>query len=244
MVKKILLCFVASLFLFPALVFAKEDDFVILSENTKYYKTETYSEGINKNKSITYEITKEEYDSVNVEEMLRSNPTTVNTTYKSMTSSISANGNYYRYKNVLNWKTMPSTRSYDIIGIGFLQSVKVHSNTTYFEQYYCYTGGSCYYSYSNTPQIFVSGAGTSFKLPSGNLNTLRQTFYFDVEKNTNNTIYSQYAYGDYSHATSTVSQSDATNYSVIQSGAIYLDSSIASYYDSIPTATASWSGSW
>ena len=244
MAKKLLICFVISLFLIPSIVFAQEESFVTISENTKYYKTETYSEGINRNRSVTYEITKDEYDSVDAEEALRSNPTTVNTTYKSMTSSILTNGSYYRYKNVLNWKTMPSTRSYDIIGIGFLQSVKVHSNTTNFEQYYCYTGGSCYYSYSNTPQIFVSGAGTSFKLPSGNLNTLRQTFYFDVEKNTNSTIYSQYAYGDYSHATSTISQSNAMNYSVIQSGAIYLDPSISNYYDSISTATSSWTGSW
>lgn len=44
-----------------------------------------------------------------------------------MTTSILSNGNRYRYKVVLEWENMPSTRSYDVIGIGFLASVKVAS---------------------------------------------------------------------------------------------------------------------
>lgn len=239
--KRICLFIIAFVFLFvPSIVFA-EEDFELLSEETKYYKTITSK--VDKNRSLTFEITKEEYDTVNPNES-RSNPTTHETTYKSMTSSILANGSYYRYKNVLNWKKMPANRSYDIIGIGFLQSVKVHSNTTYFSQYYCYTSGGCYTTTTNYPQIFVSGAGTSFLLPSGNLNTLRETFYFDVEKNTNNTITTQKAYADYSHATSSVTLTNSQNYSVIQSGGIVLDTSISSYYDSMATAVATWTGSW
>ena len=81
-------------------------------------------------------------------------------------------------------------------------------------------------------------------MPSGNLNTLRETFYFDVEKNTNNTITTQKAYADYSHATSSVTLTNSQNYSVIQSGGIVLDTSISSYYDSMATAVATWTGSW
>jgi len=234
---------VTCLFLLPSVALAEENDFKVVSETTKYYKTETILNGLNKNNSITYEISKEEYDSVDDENM-RSNPTTVETTYKSMTSTILANGSYYRYKNVLNWKKMPSTRSYDIIGIGFLQSVKVHSNTTYFNQYYCYSSGGCYTTTTNYPQIFVSGAGTSFALPTGSLSTLRETFYFDVEKNTTNTITLQYAFADYSHATTTVSLADSKKYSVVQSGGIFLNTSISGYYDSITTADSSWTGTW
>ena len=52
-----------------------------------------------------------------------------------------------------------------------------------------------------------------------------------------------YADGDYAHATSTVTASQATGYYVNQVG-IMLHSGIASYYDSISSAEARWSGSW
>ncbi len=235
-------CFIMFvLLLVPKTVFALENDFKLISEVTKYYRVETNLY----NDTVSFEISKEEYNAADTSiKLLRSDSTVIETTYKSMTSSIFTNGNFYRYQNVLNWKKMPSCRSYDIIGIGFLQSVKVKSNTIYFEQYYCHSDGSCYTSKTNYPQIFVSGAGTSFKLPTGNLTTLRQTFYFDVEKNTNNMIYSQYAYGDYAHATSTVSLLNSTSYSVVQSGGIFLNSSVANNYDTITNAVASWSGSW
>ena len=244
MKKIIIVLMLFGFFLIPSLVFANNNDdetYKLLSQTTKYYKTITYEDS--SSKSITYEITKKEFDSVDIND-LKSNPTTYETTYKSMTTSILSSGNYYRYKNVLTWKNIPSTRSYDIIGIGFNQTVKVRSNSMYFDQYYCVSGGSCSTIYEHYPQTFISGAGASFQLPSGSLNTLVQTFYFDVEKNTNNTIYSQTAYGDYSHATSTISLNNSKKYSVIHSSGIVLDSSISSYYDSIPTATAIWTGSW
>ena len=140
---------------------------------------------------------------------------------------------------------MPSTRSYDIIAIGFLPSVKVHNNTTYFSQYYCYSDGSgCYTTYTNYPQVFIDGAGTSFALPTGGLNQLRQTFYFDVEKNGTGTIITQNSYADYAHATSTISLANSKKYTVAGSGAIYLNTSISSYYDTMSTAIATWNGTW
>ena len=224
------------------LSFAKAEDGNIILENTKYYKTVTYlvnSSNIN-NLPVTYEITEEEYNNANVNEPKASS--TIETTYKKMTTSITQNGSYYRYKNVLLWKIAPSTRSYDIIGIGFYNSVKV-KGSTHFEQYYCYTGGSCYTTTTNYPQIFSTGAGTSFLLPSGNLSSLKQTFYFDVEKNTTATIIRQLAAGDYSHATSSISQTNSKKYSVNSNG-ISLNGSIVSYYDNINTATAIWEGTW
>ena len=214
--KFFLLILVSVLSIIPFKVNA-QDDFVLISEETKYYKTITYSKYDSQklsalNNSVTVEITEKEYNEADVNNT-KSNPTVSETTYKRMTSYILTNGSYYRYKNVLSWKNMPAVRSYDIIGIGFLQSVKVHNNTTYFEQYYCYNGGSCYTTSTNYPQIFVSGAGTSFKLPTGDLNTLKQTFYFDVEKNTSSTIITQKAYSDYAHATSSISLANSKKYS-------------------------------
>ena len=127
----------------------------ILSTSTKYYKT-TYYESTLNSWSYTNEITKEEFDSAAIIEKpksILSSSATIETTYKKMTTTISQNGNYYKYKNVLMWKNMPSTRSYDIIGIGFYPSVKVNGST-HFEQYYCFTSGSCTTTTTNYPQTY------------------------------------------------------------------------------------------
>ena len=104
MKKKLFVTLLISLFVMPVLAFAEENnDFSLVSEETKYYKTVTPLFSSRNSHSTTYEISKEEYDAVDLESQ-RSNPTTYATTYKSMTSSIIQNGSYYRYKNVLNWK--------------------------------------------------------------------------------------------------------------------------------------------
>ena len=220
----------------------KAEDENIISENTKYYKTVTYLVNSleNNNLSITYEITEEEYNNTNVNEPKASS--TIETTYKRMTTSITKNGSYYRYKNILFWKNIPSTRSYDIIGIGHFSTVKVHGST-HFEQYYCLTSGSCYTTTTNYPQTFSVGAGTSFLLPPGSLSTLKQTFYFDVEKNTNLTLISQEAYGDYSHATSNVTLNNSKKYTVNYTG-ISLDGSIINSYDSINKTIVELNVTW
>jgi len=241
--KKKVLIVLFVLLCIPITVLANNSSYELIAETTKYYRIETSIENNGKTNSIAYEISKEEYENADIVENVKG-PGNVETTYKSMTTTITSYGNYYRYKNILSWKIIPSTRSYDIIGIGFLSTVKVHNNTTHFEQYYCYTNGGCNTTTTNYPQIFSNGAGTSFALPSGDLRVLKQTFYFDVEKNTNNTITSQSAYGDYSHATSSISLFNSTLYSVNSYGGIVLDSSITGYYDSIDEAEATWTGSW
>lgn len=220
----------------------------IVSKVEKFYKTisktnnmvlNTNNNGI-ENNSYSIEITKEEYENSNNTATTRA--AYVETTYKKLTSTISQNGSYYRYKAELNWKSIPSTRSYDIIGIGFYPSVKLRTSTT-FSQYYCFSDGTCKTDSSNYPQIFSNGAGTSFKIPSGNLTTLKQTFYFDVEKANSSTVISQIAAADYSHATKSVTSNNAKNYTVNTSG-INLGSSITSSYDAINTANATWNGNW
>lgn len=257
--KKVLFAVAAlTLALCPNFVFAKElnvedNNFEPISQTTKYYKTITYygNDTLNKmnitgyaesSNSRSYEITKEEYDAAEETEYEVRGSGSIETTYKKMTASISQNGSYYQYKNVLNWKTMPAVRSYDIIGIGHYSSVTTSS--VYFNQYYCYSGGSCYTSYSHTPKISANGAATVFKLAEGSLSTLRETIYFNVSKtNSGNTITYQVANGDYSHATTNVSYNNAQNYS-IGLGGISLNSSISGSYDSIDTADADWAGSW
>lgn len=236
-----------ALLLIPNKVFA-EEEFVEVSSTTKYYKTITYYEDsgfytTNEDsdssvRSYTVEVTEEEY--YNHDNGINPQSTTVTTEYKKMVSSISSNGSKYRYRVVLDWQQIPKTRSYDIIGIGHPKDVKL-SGDLHFAQDYCTNDGcSCTVSYTGTKSS--TGATSTFKLPSGTLTALIQTFYFDVEKNAS-TVTSQSAYGDYSHATKTITKTNALKHTVGTSG-IKLKSEISSYYDSISYALARWTGSW
>jgi hypothetical protein len=237
MKKTIIVFIMISLLLFvPHFVNAEESNDEKIFEITKYYKTITNGDFT----SESFEISKEEYDNYDVSNQPKA---IIETTYKNLTSTITQNGSFYRYKAVLNWKNMPSKRSYDIIGIGFYASVKVVGNFLSFNQYYCFSSGSCTTTYVNYPQIFTGGAGTTFSLPTGNLTTLRETFYFDVEKNTTATIISQLAAADYAHATSTISLNNAKKYTVSGATGIVLNG-VSSYYDAINPAKEYWSGSW
>ena len=251
------LLFSMLLFVMPFAVFADSQDASLapVAETTKYYKTvtitrnndfSTMSANVPTVSSVTTEISKEEYDAVEGTQamMTRDYNTTIETTYKKMTTTILQNGSYYRYKNVLNWKLMPSTRAYDIIGIGHYQSVRLHGNV-YFTEEWLYTSGGGSSTNVGIKQVFDRGIGTSFALPSGDINSLKATLYFDVEKNTTATVVAQAAYGDYSHETTYgLTSLQAMNYTVDQGSGIMLDSSISSYYDSIQTANAYWTGSW
>ncbi len=251
------LLFLAMLFVIPGLVFAdSEEEFTPVAETTKYYKTVTVYRNDNLNvmsvnsnpttTSYTTEVTQEEYDAVEGTEamMISDYSTTIETTYKKMTSTILQNGSYYRYKNVLNWKLMPSTRAYDIIGIGFLQSVRP-VNYIYFTEEWTYPSGGGANTSTGIRQTFSNGVGVSFALPSDTINSLKATLYFDVEKNTSSTIVEQAAFADYAHETTYgLSAMEAIQYSVIQNAGIVLNSAISSYYDSIQEAEAYWTGSW
>ena len=241
--KKIAFVFFAFVVMLPILVNAEENEEVI-SETTKYYKTITFNNSVCAvsgvcNDSITVEVSKEEYDNY-VEPETRD--TTVETTYKRLNSSITQAGSYYKYRALLTWKNMPSKRSYDIIGIGFYQSVKILGNNLSFHQDYCISGGSCQTTYLNYPQVFVSGAGTSFLLPSGTLTSLSEELYFYVEKNTTATIIEQLCAADYAHATKTISLTNSKKYTVSGTGVVHNGNS--SYYDAMNSADAYWHGTW
>ena len=161
-----------------------------------------------------------------------------------MTTTISATGSNYRYKVSLVWKIMPATRSYDIIGIGIINSlVRVGSSLT-FNQNYCISNSCTNTSTINSSNTSETGAGVSFKLPtSSNITSLSSYLYFTVVKDTTSTITAMCAYGDYSHATSSITAGNAQGF-YVTAGGIDLDDEIMSYYDSIDKATATWTGSW
>lgn len=219
---------------------------IVVSETIKYYKTIYYNNAstlqvnsLNNNSAETIEISKEEYDNANPNELIP-NLVGIETAYKKLTSQIIQNGAFYRYRAELTWKNIPSKRSYDIMGIGFNSSVSP-IGTPVFQMTYCKTNGYCNTSSTHTPQTFTNGLGTSFKLPSDDLTSLSSVLYFNVTKNSN-TVTSQFAAADYSHATSDISKNNAKNYYVSGSGIVL--NGITSYYDNMSSATSYWNGTW
>lgn len=246
------------LLLVPVFVSAESDnDLEVVAETVKYYKTTTVlsnseimrAANLGEVSSLTTEITEEEYNSVDTSTNNTNNPRSmvsyeVETTYKRLATTMSKNGNlYYRYKTTLEWKLIPSTRSYDIIAIGHLATVKLNGLID-FTQYYCRSSSDCYEVTSYWADSFVNGAAAMFKVPTGTLTSLNQVLEFDVEKdNSSATITEQIAAGDYAHATSSISYTNAQKFNV-DVGGINLNSSIEDYYDSITEAEAIWDGTW
>ena len=207
----------------------------LVAQDTRYLKT-TSLYGM---EAETIELTKEEYEQESGLSLL----TTVETTYKTMTTSMSTTGSKYRYKVDLSWKNMPVTRSYDIIGIGFNDDVHIDSSI-YMNYYHCNSSGNCqtesvYYDVKNT----AFGGTKVYKIPSS-IASLSSWLYFDVAKDNSNQTLTRLSFcGDYSHATTTVSSSEAANHS-ITSGGIAIGSAVYNKYDSIPCAQTDWYGTW
>lgn len=243
--------------LMPISIFAyeiDEDGFEVVSKEEKYYKTVTTNNDTeyalrsvdlssnNNSSSYTVEITKEEYDNYDENQAQPYTSSYIETSMKKLTTYILTNGSYYRYKAVLNWKTFPKVRSYDTIAIGHYASVEKRGSV-YFSQTYCDLNNDCRTIKAYYPQTFSTGSAATFKVPSGDLSSLSQTIYFDVQKSVDATVISQKAAGDYAHAVQTVTVAQAKNFSVSTLG-INFNSSSVNLYDEISPATALWSGSW
>ncbi|MBQ8131776.1 MAG: hypothetical protein IJ193_04735 [Bacilli bacterium] len=248
--KKVLLGVIGTILLTPTMVLAKDttelEHSELVARTTKYFKTETRLNEISINaidtpRTRSYEVTEEEYNNAEGGISTRAEGT-VETTYKKMVTSIWARNSGYRFDNTLTWKNMPSVRSFDIIAIGKNSNTYIYDGP-YFSQRYCTSSGSCYTSFTHTVQTWSTGAGATCQLMTGGLSSLKINIQYDVLKNVSYTLYGLTAYGDYSHATSTVTNSQAQNYTV-NSGGIHLGDSIYSSYDSIDTAEANWYGTW
>lgn len=204
---------------------------ILLTKNIKYYKSNTFN-----NEST--EITANEYF------LSKENTTrgTVNTEYKNMVSTISLNGSKYRYKVSLSWKQMPKIRSYDIIGIGFSDNIKIDSSV-YFNYYYCNSSGTCTTKSEYFDKKSISTGGSAvFKFPREAV-SMSATLFYDVAKKNNDTINNITMCGDYSHATSNVSINNISDYTININGLV-LGSSIYNKYDSIPCAKTTLNVNW
>lgn len=170
-------------------------------------------------------------------------PGYIATSARTITTTIVSVSDRYRYKVSVEWLQIPTNRSHDIIGIGIDTNVSIYSNL-YFQQNFCYSTNNCYSSSAFTQKSTSTGASATYQLPSASVVSMNSYMYFSVVKNTTSTITQLNAYGDFAHATQTVSLNDAYNNHSINRGGIYLNSNISGSYSSLDTAKAVWTGSW
>ncbi len=206
----------------------KDLDAELIAQTNKYYKIVTPMYG----QSYVTEVSQSEALNQSQIQPLGQ----VMTEYINEISTISANGSRYRYKNTVNWLNPPDDKNYDIIAIGFINSVYI-SSLVYYKHTYADSNGAwhnstLYYDKKNT----ATGGSVVYKLPDP-FYGLSAMIYFDVSKNTTDTLTSISICGDYAHSLSNLTQYQAANHA-INSGGIQLDLSVYSYYDEIPCAPA------
>jgi hypothetical protein len=124
-----------------------------------------------------------------------------------------------------------------------IDSVYISSNNPYFNFVYTDNDGThsstVYYDKKKT----ANGGSAVYKMPS-NVLGLAVNLYFDVMKNTNDTLTSLTFCGDYAHALYSVTTTQAANH-VVNSGGIDFDDDVFGYYDETPCCYGTIAGiSW
>ena len=166
----------------------------------------------------------------------------LDTYYIHEVSSISQNGAKYRYKDSVSWYSIPQEKYYDVTGIGFDTAVYIDSSV-YFNYIYAYSSGQYTTSTLYYDKKSTSTGGTAvYKIPA-NIVALSSNIYFDVSKNTTDTLTGLEFCGDYAHALSSVTPSQAANHGIGGLG-IDFDASVYNYYNQIPCCYASVAVNW
>jgi len=216
-----------------------------IASETKYFKTITTTRYGNTN-TETIEVTEEEFNEGDNGNISIYASGTVETSYKKLVASITpstTHPNRMKYRVYMYWKTLPSVRSYDIIGMGFDSMVVERATSPEFYQLYT-RDGYTYTSYQAYLKDFTNGSGAVFQLPT-NVTTISQDFTFEVlKRNPNETVTRQTSAGDYAHAIETVNGSTANNNYYAGLSGLSLYSAISSKYDGMSAAQVIWDGSW
>ena len=233
--------------------YTSEDDFKynnnftgeLVSDNTNYYVNIVRYDATGRVISDNdIRISKEDYIKNSGIEPLGFMDGLIQTEYKELRTTISKVDSKFRYKVNLKWTKFPSTRSYDIIGIGIDAEV-ITSGDAHFSQTYCVLQICTTDTKTNDMTYNLTGAGASFALPTGTVTKLESTLYFNVAKlNSSSTITSQSAYGDYAHATKKISSDYARMYMVAPGVGVSLYEESIDYYDRISPSIAGWTGTW
>lgn len=212
----------------------KDLDAELISQTNKYYKIVSPIYG----QSYVVEVSQSEALNQSQNQPFGQ----VITEYINEISSISANGSKYRYKDTVSWVSVPDDRNYDIIAIGFINSVYIDSMIYYKHSYLdssaTWHNSTLFYDKKNT----ATGGSVVFKLPT-DFYGLSALIYFDVSKNTMDMLTGIAMCGDYAHSAANLTQYQAANHA-INSGGIQLDPSVYSYYDDPPCAYAAATVNW
>ena len=230
----------------------KDLEGTLLGESKNYYKiTTAMRNGI---KTTTKEeITKEEAEKMQSQNNPTKGPSgnyydgVVATYVISVTSKIAGISNtYMRYMNITEWLTMPSDKYYDIIGIGIEPTKVKIGSAIVFREDWRKTDNTTGYNTTCYPKKESTGGSAIFELPTGSLQSLEATLYFNVRKQSGvGTITSLFATSDYAHAISNVNPNNLLNhYSVDYVNGIVIDSTYSAYYTSNTAAVASFVGTW
>ncbi len=178
--------------------------------------TETYIESTyNPKLGVTTEkeITKEEYDNYNpIMPILGDKGASAETTAKKIAMAILGGSTWNHVTLTATWKGIPSTRSFDVIGIrGFDASFRNGSQSG--EQVYKLNGevkGIDYVWNGTNIKKFDNGFGISMNIVNDSITALQLIVDCDFSaKSTTPAIY-----GSYQHAVASVSLTDSQNYTL------------------------------
>ncbi len=239
----------------------KDINATLVSEIGRYVKTTTsFRNGIKR--TVTQELTKKEIEhDMALNQQQKQIQTTFDRTisgalydgltindyrYVSTKIAILNDNDSMRFKTDVEWLEMPSTRSYDIVGIG-IEASKIHIiSIIAFREDWQLSNGSFGYDLTCYPKIESTGGSALYGLPSGSLEQLKSYMYITVAKNNNvPSITELVAYGDSKHALSSVNPNNVfANYTVNTGAGIDIDYPYCNSYDSILPADAHFYGLW
>lgn len=221
----------------PRDIFEENKDLTatLVAQNQKYYKTiyPAYGNG------YTVEVTENEFLNHGDSNILGS----VTTYYHTVVSSISQNGNLYRYKSTMYWESIPPIKSYDVIAIGFSGLIHINTTATFYQVYTDSTNNDIVSMAYYVKDYSGVGGSTTYKVPSSFIGGV-VNYYFDVAKDANaGTITELYMCADYAHAHANVTGNQAASHATNSSG-IHFSGNVISYFDEIPYADSQAAVNW
>lgn len=211
--------------------YLKTKDFSDVQSQTKYIET-TYNNSLGI--VTSREITEAEYNNTDVSSISTRGYDYIETTYKKIALYVSPEGPSADCTITCIWKAIPSTRSFDVIGIRF-QNYNVTHGSQIGQQIYKKTGSSDYSSvvYSATGTNINrqdNGYGISMNIVNDSINYLELTTSTSAVMGTGTIA----VYAAYQHATSSLTLAQSKNYTLGAAGlgnVFIYPYSISQHYD-------------
>lgn len=196
--------------------YLRQFDYSNIETDTKYIES-TY----NKNLGTTNEryLTEEEYNNINedVIDSINDGSNYIETTYKKLSIYVSTSTSVHNVSTTCNWKIAPAVRSFDVIGVRFVNYSIVGGSQTGMQTYKV-NGNYKYVNYSSTGtniKVDTLGYGISMNLVNDQISVL----YLTTDVSAVPTSSTSYAiYGAYQHAKENVSLATSKGYTIGPAG--------------------------